>query len=287
LINKRIEVIISSFVMSAPFWRPFLITLGAGLATSIGAAFAFFVDPNDDKKFSPFLALSAGVMVYLCFTEMLPEAVERMEDHMIGDANPEQASRAWITLVFFAVMLLCGVAEKISAVVMERRRKKENVAADAKTHRDLRVISMAMFSALAVTVHNFPEGMSTFIANANPENKFGLAMAFAIGIHNIPEGIAVALPVLKATGSRWRAFLLATMSGLAQPLAAIIGWAIIGNNVNAAVEAMIYAGVSGIMVYIAVMNLYPVALEYDVSKAGMWFIAGMGIMAASLILLKL
>ena len=270
--------------MSMPFLRPFLITLGAGLSTSIGAGFAFFVDPEDDKKFSPFLALSAGVMLYLCFMEMLPDATEKLTEHLADDPNRKHSALAWSTFIFFLSMLICAIAEKLSSWWMSRRKESTK---SFKSEKDLRVLSMAMFSAVAVTAHNFPEGMSTFIANSDPENKFGLAMAFAIGIHNIPEGIAVALPILKASGSRWRAFLLASLSGLAQPAAAVIGWAILGSSMNAAVEAVIYAAVSGIMVYIAVMNLYPVALEYDVTKAGMWLIAGMAIMAVSLVLLKI
>lgn len=273
--------------MSTEFWRPFLITLGAGLATSIGAAFAFFVDPEDDKRFSPFLALSAGVMVYLCFMEMLPEAVEKFTEHLESETNAEKLAVTWTTCIFFGAMFICTLAEKLSNLWLERRKRREPAVKSEKTAREIRLLSMALFSAVAVTAHNLPEGISTFIANSNPENKFGLAMAVAIGIHNIPEGIAVALPVLKASGSRWRAFIIASLSGLAQPVAAVIGWAVLSSHVNAALEAVIYAAVSGVMVYIAVMDLYPVALEYDSSKAGIWFIAGMAVMAVSLVLLKL
>jgi ZIP family zinc transporter len=250
-----------------------VITLAAGLATTFGAALVFIVKPEDDKKFSVFLALSAGVMVFLCFSEMIPEAIECFEQHLrdgsnnLSDSQIEKRAQNYATLWFFAATLLCAIVDKGGEWLVKEKAKRRNEelatpscveeGMEDKQQADsikndvtpksptTNLVTMAIFSAIALTIHNFPEGVSTFIANAK-QNSFGPAMAIAIGLHNIPEGVAVALPVLKATGSKWRAFTLATLSGVAQPVAAIFAWLIIRDKLSPIVEACIYSFIAGI-----------------------------------------
>ena len=313
------------------FWRPFLITLGAGLATTLGAAAVFFIKPDDDKKFSTFLSLSAGVMVYLCFVEMMPEAVEGYTKHLGGGEESEKEAKNWVTLYFFAAVAACFLADRIglwwvarkpeniekgvvenNPISMQQKsdekeeksqiRKNMEISSQISEHlsdletgtprtppkstRDKSLITMALFSAIAITIHNFPEGVSTFISNSR-RNSFGPAMAVAIGLHNIPEGIAVALPVLKATGCKWKAFILATLSGFAQPIAAIVAWAVLKDKMQSVLEAIIYSLIAGMMVYIAILKLYPCAMEFNQDKAGVYFLIGMASMGASLALFRL
>ena len=294
-----------------------MITLAAGLATTFGAALVFIVKPEDDKKFSVFLALSAGVMVFLCFSEMIPEAIECFEQHLrdgsndLSDSQIEKRAQNYATLWFFAAVLLCAIVDMGGEWIVKRKAKRMNeeratpscveeagdLYNEEKQNASIKVddtakspsnnlVTMAIFSAIALTIHNFPEGVSTFIANAK-ENSFGPAMAIAIGLHNIPEGVAVALPVLKATGSKWRAFTLATLSGVAQPVAAIFAWLIIRDKLSPVVEACIYSFIAGMMVYIATIKLYPCALAFDQEKASIWFLLGLASMGASLILFKI
>lgn len=144
---------------------------------------------------------------------------------------------------------------------------------------------MGIFSALAIAVHNFPEGIATFMAAMN-DPKLGISVAIAVAIHNIPEGVAVSVPIYYATKSRKKAFWLSALSGLAEPLGAIIGYFVLSHLFTEATFGVIFAGVAGIMVYISLDELLPTAEEYGehhIAIGGL--IAGMAVMAVSLILL--
>ena len=143
---------------------------------------------------------------------------------------------------------------------------------------------MGMFSALAIAIHNFPEGLATFIG-AMSDPALGISIAVAIAIHNIPEGIAVSVPIYYATGSRKKAFWLSFLSGLAEPVGAVIGYFILRSVFNDSTFGFIFAGVAGIMIYISLDELLPTAEEYGehhVAIGGL--IAGMAVMAVSLLL---
>ena len=152
-------------------------------------------------------------------------------------------------------------------------------------HRALH--KMGLLTALAICLHNFPEGLATFVATLS-DAKVGVGIAIAIAMHNIPEGICVALPIYYATGSRWKAFSWALLSGMSEPLGALVGWlALYGDNSLA--YAIIFALVGGMMVYISVKELIPMALRYDPkdSIASTCVVLGMIVMAVSLILFTL
>lgn len=143
---------------------------------------------------------------------------------------------------------------------------------------------MGLFSALAIAIHNFPEGLATFMG-ALTDPTLGVSIAVAIAIHNIPEGIAVSVPIYYATKNRKKAFWLSFLSGLAEPVGAILGFFILRNFFNESTFGVIFAGVAGIMVYISLDELLPTAEEYGehhVAIGGL--IAGMAVMATSLLL---
>ena len=77
-------------------------------------------------------------------------------------------------------------------------------------------LSFPLCSGLAVGIHNFPEGLATFVA-ALSSPSLGIALAIAIALHNIPEGVCVAMPVYYATGKKWKGFLWAFLSGISEP----------------------------------------------------------------------
>ncbi len=156
---------------------------------------------------------------------------------------------------------------------------------ESEKHKNKRLMRMGMFSALAIAIHNFPEGLATFIA-ALTDLSIGIPIAIAIAIHNIPEGIAISVPIYYATGSRKKAFKWSFLSGLAEPVGALIGWLILLPYLNDTVFGIVFASVAGIMVFISLDELLPAAREYGEHHLSIYgLIAGMAVMGVSLILL--
>jgi zinc transporter ZupT len=155
----------------------------------------------------------------------------------------------------------------------------------AKKRNEVKLLRMSVTTAIAIALHNFPEGLATFVA-ALHDPKVGAVLALAIAIHNIPEGLCVALPIYYATGSRWKAFGLALCSGASEPLAALLGWAVLANTLNDTMYAILFGLVGGMMVIIGVRELLPTAHRYDPDDSVVTnsYIAGMCIMALSLVL---
>jgi ZIP family zinc transporter len=226
-------------------------------------------------------------MLYLCLIDLNPHSKELMAKSFDPhNAHPSaqalKRSDLFTTLTFFLAILGSYVLDRLSNQLIDRMNVEEKMSI-AKT-KETRLLAMAVFNAAALAVHNFPEGIANYYSNLREDNV-GISLAVAIAIHNIPEGIAVALPLLKSTGSRWWAFAMATLSGLAQPVAALLAVWTLGSEVADFTQAIIFSIVSGIMVYIASVKLYPAALEYHSETSGMWLVAGMAIMAVSLYLL--
>ena len=258
------------------------LTVFAGLSTVIGSLMAFL-----SKKFNPnflcgSLGFSAGVMIYVSFVEIFVKANETL-----GAARGEKAGY-WLTVIaFFGGIALIALIDKLvpsyenPQEIGKIREVDESVEPDPKKlHR------MGMFSALAIAIHNFPEGLATFMA-AMHDPAIGVSIAIAIAIHNIPEGIAVSVPIYYATKSRKKAFWLSFLSGLAEPIGALVGFFILLPFFNDLTFGLVFASVAGIMVYISLDELLPTAEEYGrhhVAIGGL--IAGMMVMAVSLLLIS-
>ena len=134
------------------------------------------------------------------------------------------------------------------------------VAADEASKHKLKKMGFAM--ALAIAIHNFPEGLVTF-ASYVEDPAVGVALAIGIGIHNIPEGLCVSMPIYYATGRRWYAFMWGVLSGLSEPLGALIGWAVFNSNFGGNAYGIMFGIVSGMMTMISVDELMPTAARYD------------------------
>mmetsp|Transcript_17289 Transcript_17289/g.35617 ORF Transcript_17289/g.35617 Transcript_17289/m.35617 type:complete len:310 (-) Transcript_17289:339-1268(-) len=270
-----------------------LLTLLAGLATTIGAAIAFCANTDDNRVFAICLGLAAGVMAYVSFSEILD-----MTNQSFQDANlTERSSFTWGTLTVFGGIVLAMVVEWIGTKIFHRHVGEIDVViTDApepeaqdgvkplSTSERLNMLQMAAFSGIAVALHNFPEGIATFISTmADP--SFGPAMAFAIAMHNIPEGLAVAAPIKKATGSKCKAFFWAFVSGLSEPLGGLLGWLVLKDVLGPATYGIFYGLTAGIMIHISFKKLLPTALKYDPNNryTSYSFFAGMAVMAISLI----
>jgi len=257
----------------------FSLTALAGLATGFGSLIAFFSKRENKLFLAVALGFSTGVMIYVSFMEMLPEALELLEP-----VHGEHAA-AWIMAAgFFAGILFIGVIDRLvpeyeNPHEIRSVREMRPDMAKRKLHR------MGIFAALAIAIHNFPEGMATFFSTLH-DPALGVTIAVAVALHNIPEGIAVAVPIYYATGSRKKACRHSFLSGLAEPLGAVIGYLILRPFFSDTVFGLVFAGVAGIMVFISIDELFPAAKEYDQGHAPIYaLIAGMMIMALSLLLL--
>ena len=239
----------------------------AGLSTLIGASAALLTKAPGPRFMAFTLGLSGGVMIYVSFVELLGSSVA-----VLGFV-PAQVT-------FFLGMGLMFLID----VLIPHEYLAEHVCRTAD-ERQARLMKTGLFVALGIGIHNFPEGMVT-LAGAFHDPSVGLAIAVAVAIHNIPEGLAVAVPILAATGSRRKAFTWAALSGLAEPVGAGLAAAVLAPILSDRVLGYALAAVAGIMVFVALDELIPVSRDFD---RGHWsifgIIAGMVVMAASLALL--
>lgn len=257
----------------------FGLTLFAGLSTGIGSAIAFFTHKTNTKFLSVSLGFSAGVMIYVSFVEILLKA--RLS---LVEASGLHAG-SWITVIsFFGGILLIGIIDKLIPSVENPHEIRLVEEMDKPQGKNRKLIRMGMFTALAIAIHNFPEGLATFTAALN-DPSLGVLIAVAIAIHNIPEGIAVSVPIYYATGSKRKAFMLSFLSGLAEPVGALVGYLILMPFMTPLFFGILFAGVAGIMVFISLDELLPAAREYGEHHLSIYgLIAGMGVMAVSLLL---
>lgn len=258
----------------------FGLTLFAGLSTGIGSAIAFFAKKTNTAFLSTALGFSAGVMIYVSFVEIFVKARSELSE-VLGEGPGYWATVA----AFFGGILFIAIIDKlIPSVENPHEMHKVEEMDDIQAMKDKKLMRMGMFTALAIAIHNFPEGLATFTA-ALTDPGLGIAIAVAIAIHNIPEGIAVSIPVYYATGSRKKAFWLSFLSGLAEPVGALVGYLILMPFLSPVVFGVLFAGVAGIMVFISLDELLPAAEEYGEHHFSIYgLIAGMAVMAISLLL---
>lgn len=266
----------------------FSLTLFAGLSTGIGAALAFFSHTRTTTFLSIGLGFSAGVMVYVSFVEIMVKSKDSLSA-ILGNLEGE----ALAVFLFFAGM---GLAALIDYLVPEdinpHELKKQGELEALKPENQSSLITKSalrrtgIFTAIAIAIHNFPEGFATFVA-ALDEASLGIMIALAIAIHNIPEGMAVSLPIYHATGEKKPAFWYAFSSGLAEPIGAVIGFFLLLPLMGDLTLGITFGLVAGIMVYISFDELLPAARVYGNAHTTIFGIAlGMIVMAASLVLFK-
>jgi zinc transporter, ZIP family len=181
------------------------------------------------------------------------------------------------------------LADDASSELSNDGEEGNNKKADKKTtEENKRLVAMGTNTAIAIGLHNFPEGLATFVA-ALDDPRIGAVLATAIAIHNIPEGLCVALPIFYATGNRRKAFLWALLSGASEILAALLGWAVLANSFSDSVYGILFGIVAGMMIVITNRELLPTAHFYDPEDTIVTyaFIFGMVVTAASLVMFAL
>ena len=253
------------------------VTLAAGLATALGSLLVIFAKGPNPRLLAFGLAFAGGAMVYVSLTEIFAKSVASFT--LAYDAR---LGFTFATFAFLAGLLL------VMAIDMLVPNPHDVLASDdpaLREHNREYIRRVGLLTAVAITVHNFPEGLATFFATlGNP--AVGLPLAFAIAIHNIPEGIAVAVPIYHSTGSKKKAFWLSFSSGLAEPVGALIAAALVSWVLPAQVFGVFYGVVAGMMVFLALDELLPGALRYQTDKHQTVYgmLAGMAVMALSFVL---
>jgi len=296
-------------------WIAFGLTLFAGMATGIGSIIAFTAKRTNYRFLSISTGFSAGVMLYVSFVEIFYKGIDSLVD-VYGESLGH-----WINAAsFFGGMFLIGAIDNLipsgknpheiheeeetaplhdpSAALPDLDTtalagKKPPFGRHDHSRQDKKLLRMGLFTALAIAIHNFPEGLATFLAALQDPN-LGIAIAVAVALHNIPEGISVSVPIFYATGNRKKAFVYSLLSGLSEPIGAMVAFLglrfFMGGESGAIppqVMGVLFAGVAGIMVYISLDELLPTSRAYGKGHDSLYgLIGGMIVMALSLLLMK-
>jgi ZIP family zinc transporter len=295
-------------------WIALGLTVFAGMATAIGSVIAFTARRTDYRFLSVATGFSAGVMLYVSFVEIFVKGADALVLRF-GDYWGH-----WVNVgSFFGGMLLIGLIDNLipsaenphETPTEDQTRPLHDPSlplpvlpagssgtmavrhpAEQNGHHS-RLLRMGLFTALAIGIHNFPEGLATFLA-ALEDPSVGLAIAVAVALHNIPEGISVSVPLYYATGKRSTAFFWSVMSGLAEPVGAVIAYFgirfFLGSDsgvIPPELMGILFGGVAGIMVYISLDELLPTSRAYGKGHDSLYgLVAGMALMAISLLLMK-
>ncbi|MGI6084389.1 MAG: zinc transporter ZupT [Acetivibrionales bacterium] len=256
----------------------------AGLSTGIGGLIGILFKRTNTKILSIMLGFSAGIMIYISFIELYQESQMNL-CNIHGIVNGKILT---VLSFFFGITLMALINEFIPEPEHPHRVKKietirRNNITSANSKNTGKLLRTGIFTTIAVTLHNFPEGIASY-ASTMKNSALGISIALAIAIHNIPEGIAVSIPVYYSTGSKKKAILASLFSGLSEPLGAIIAMAILGPLITDTMFGIIFGAVAGIMVYISLDELLPSSRaygEHNLSLLGLML--GMSVMAISVI----
>lgn len=250
-------------------WKiPLLMTFLAGFATIIGGFITFFVNKNNLKILSLGLGFSAGVMIFVSLTEILTTAENLLKEFYPIDYR-------WIMFWGF----ICGVIiSKIIDTFLPDHIEDEDFENNSKVSHHSKIKRAGLLTAIAIAIHNFPEGLGTFLVSSQ-NVTLGVSVAFAIALHNIPEGISVALPIYHATGKKRMAIWYSFWTGMTEPLGAIIGLALLYWFLPQVFVGFAMAAVVGIMIYISFDTLLPLSHEY-----GDWHYAITGVMSGIIVI---
>jgi len=257
----------------------------AGLSTGIGSAIAYFLRRPSPALMSLILGFSAGVMLYVSFAELLHQSFEKVG---FGVAN----IGFFVGIAFIAVLDIFipheykeerldePVGAAVNANEFPRRHRH------GRRYEHSRLMHVGMLTAIGIAIHNLPEGLAVFSSGITGDRGFGILVAVAIALHNIPEGVSVSMPIWEATGSRGKAFLYSFAAGLAEPVGALIGYAVLFSFLTTTVIYSLLAFAAGIMVYISLDELLPTAHLYGKEHLVIiGVISGMVVMALSIYLI--
>ncbi len=274
LYSKKMEFSLSTLLIA------FAVTAAAGLATTIGGFIVLASKAPNPRLLAFGLAFAGGAMVYVSLGEILTKSIASF------NAAYEDPDAGFIygTLAFLAGILLVAFIDHVLPNPHERLSMDPK---EIKGHSSEYIKRVGLLTAIAITAHNFPEGLATFFTMLESPGV-GTALAFAITLHNIPEGVSIAIPVYFATNNKWLAIGACLLSGLAEPIGAALGYAIVGPFLSPTVFGGVFGLIAGIMVFLSLDELLPAAKHYSKGHETVYgLVSGMVLMALSLIVFRL
>lgn len=261
-------------------WFALSLTFLAGIATIIGGLLATHRIMLNRGGLAMALGFSAGAMLYVSFTDILAKSLDSFSESHVASA-----AYGLMALSFFVGIIVMVV---INRLIPTDINPNEQEGVPVKRNLIKRkLVHSGVFIAVALCLHNFPEGFLVFMS-ALDDPSVGAAIAIALAIHNIPEGIAVAAPIYSATRSRMKALGFATVTGIAEPIGAILGYLLLRDYLGGELLGWVFGVVAGMMVFICVDELLPAAKRYETNQRQTTysFIAGMAVLAFSITLLQ-
>lgn len=262
------------------FWFALSLTFLAGIATVLGGLLATHKSILNRGTLAVALGFSAGAMLYVSFTDILGKSIDSFSELYDG-----VAAYGFMAVSFFVGIGIMVVADRLIPKDINPNDQEGKKSTRANARRAL--MHSGLFIGLALCLHNFPEGFLVFMT-AYDDPNVGLAIAIALAIHNIPEGIAIAAPLYTATKNRLKSVGLAGLTGLAEPVGAVIGFLLLQNFLTPTVFGWVFGVVAGMMVFICIDELLPAAKRYETKQhqTTYGFIAGMGVLALSITMLQ-
>lgn len=258
----------------------FALSTIAGLSTGFGSLLGLFTKKTNTSFLALSLGFSAGVMLFVSMVDILPKAVGILENNFSASL-----AYKYSMISFFAGIILTMIIDKLIPD-FKNPHHGHLVEEINSIPQNTNLYRIGLFTAIAITIHNFPEGMVTF-AGYLADPNMGITITTAIALHNIPEGIAVAIPIYFSTGSKKKAFWFSFISGLSEPLGALFAYGILSYFNSTFNFGFLFAAVAGVMVYISLEELIPTSRIYDKSNLSVYgLIAGMFVVALSIVLLS-
>lgn len=250
----------------------------AAAATMIGGFSVFTARESNARLLAFGLAFAGGAMIYISLVEIFWKSLTDF-----SKVFEDKEAYSYATLAFFCGVLLLVMIDRLIPNPHNRLTAPDAIKGDDDKKHLKRVGLMA---ALAITVHNFPEGMATFFATLE-EPVVGSSLAFAIAVHNIPEGVAIAIPVYYATGDKKKTLLACGLSAIAEPVGALIGYLILAPYLTPIVFGSVFGVIAGAMVFLSMDELLPTAKRYSSGHDAVYgMVLGMACIAFSLILFR-
>ena len=235
----------------------FFITSFAGLSTLIGALLIFFKFKNTDRVVSASLAFASGVMLTVSITDLIPSSI-----------------RGLLKIYYLFPTILIELIFIILGIVISTLINKYIPDISSKEISNKGLFKVGLISMIAIILHNVPEGIATFMTSTK-DIQLGLSLALAITLHNIPEGISISVPIYYSTKSKIKAFLYTFLSGISEPIGAVIAYLFLAPYMNDTIMSILLSIIAGIMISISMYELIPASLKYnDTKRTTKYFLIG-------------